>query len=62
MNLYSPRTKEELRDLLFKKQVPAADIDTRFITDMSGLFDGKVFDGDISGWDVTQDTNMRKML
>ena len=37
-------------------------IDVRAITDMSGLFRGSAFNGDISQWDVSQVTNMEEMF
>ena len=65
---YFPKTKNELKDLvnkLIKKRGNEADlndIDTSKITDMSYLFAGSDFNGDISEWDVSNVTNMYYMF
>ena len=56
---YSPKTKEELREIVEQRiktegnEVDLNDIDTSKITDMSNLFRGLDFNGDISKWDVS---------
>ena len=65
---YFPKTKEELKDLIKQriktegKEVDLNDIDTSNITDMSSLFVGTNFKGDISNWDVSNVTNMNSMF
>ena len=65
---YFPKTKEELKDIIkqrIKKDGPKVDlndIDVSKITDMSGLFKGIRFNGDISKWDVSNVTNMKWMF
>ena len=65
---YFPKTKEELRDIIKQRiktegnNVDLNDIDTSKITDMSYLFDGVDFNGNISGWDVSNVTNMKGMF
>ena len=65
---YFPKTKEELKTIIEKRvknegnEVNLNDIDVSKITDMSGLFAGTNFNGDISGWDVSNVTNMREMF
>ena len=57
---YSPETKEELREIIDKRikqegnEVDLNDIDVSEITDMSNLFGGTDFNGDISNWDVSK--------
>ena len=58
---YFPQTKEELRNLIKRcikegNEVDLNDIDVSAITDMSGLFSLTDFNGDISGWDVSNVT------
>ena len=56
---YRPKTKEELMDIISKRIKKEGhycnlnDIDTSLITDMSYLFKGVLFNGDISNWDVS---------
>ena len=65
---YFPQTKEELRDIILKRikdegnEVNLNDIDVSNITDMSVLFKGTNFNGDISKWDVSNVTNMSYMF
>ena len=64
-----PKDKEELKQMILdeiKKQGDEADlnhIDVSNIEDFSSLFSGfRVFNGDISGWDVSNATNMSYMF
>ena len=65
---YFPKTKKELKDIIFKRikaegnEVDLNDIDVSEITDMSNLFEKTNFNGDISSWDVSNVTNMHAML
>ena len=65
---YHPKTKEELMVIvneLIKERGNEAnlnDIDVSRITDMSHLFAGSKFNGDISNWDVSGVKNMRWMF
>ena len=65
---YLPQSKEELKAIIEKRikdegnEVDLNDIDTSNITDMSGLFEGTNFNGDISKWDVSNVTDMSYML
>ena len=65
---YFPKTKKELRDIIKKRtkqkgnEVNLNDIDISEITDMSYLFEGTNFNGDISGWDVSNVTDMNAMF
>ena len=65
---YFPKDKNELKDLVEKRikqegnEVDLNDIDVSKITDMTALFGGTNFNGDISGWDVSNVTNMSYMF
>ena len=66
---YFPKTKKELKDIIFKRieaegnEVDLNDIDVSEITDMSELFNNLFnFRGNISQWDVSNVTNMQGMF
>ena len=59
---YHPTTREELDDLLDRDDVEYSEIDVSKITDMSYLFEGTAFNGDISNWDVSNVTDMNDMF
>ena len=65
---YFPKTKKELKDIIVKRikaegnEVDLNDIDVSGITDMSNLFEGTNFNGDISSWDVSNVTDMSYMF
>ena len=65
---YFPKTKKELKDIIFKRikaegnEVDLNDIDVSEINDMSNLFEETDFNGDISGWDVSNVTDMHSMF
>ena len=65
---YFPQTKEELKDIILKRikaegnKVDLNDIDVSNITDMSDLFEGTDFNGDISNWDVSNVIDMESMF
>ena len=65
---YFPETKEELKEIIKQRikdegnEVDLNDIDVSNITDMSELFWGTEFNGDISGWDVSNVNNMFRMF
>ena len=65
---YFPQTKKELREIIEKrikdesKEVDLNDIDVSNITDMSNLFSGLDFNGDVSEWDVSNVTDMKVMF
>ena len=68
INVYQPKDKDELQDIVNKlikesgNEANLNDIDTSEITDMSKLFYASKFNGDISEWDVSNVTNMYKMF
>jgi surface protein len=61
---YHPKTKEELKELVKKlieergNEADLNDIDTSAITDISWMFYKSEFNGDLSGWNVGNVTNM----
>ena len=65
---YVRKSKDELRDIILKRindegnEVNLNDIDVSNITDMSSLFEGINFNGNISSWDVSNVTNMGSMF
>ena len=65
---YFPKTREELKTIIEKRikdegnEVDLNDIDVSKITDMSTLFRYTNFNGDISGWNVSNVTNMYAMF
>ena len=65
---YFPETNKELRKIIVKRikdegnEVDLNDIDTSNIKDMSDLFGGTYFNGDISKWNVSNVTNMGDMF
>ena len=65
---YFPKTKDELKTIIEKRvkdegnKVNLNDIDVSKITDMSHLFEGTTFNGDISNWDVSNVENMSNMF
>ena len=65
---YFPKTTEELEDLIKKRinkegrEANLNDIDVSKITDMSSLFSGLDFNGDISNWNVSGVENMSGMF
>ena len=65
---YYPKTKDELKDIIYQRiesegnECNLNDIDTSNITDMSHLFEDSDFNGDISNWDVSNVTNMEDMF
>ena len=65
---YFPKTKKELREIIEQRiesegnEVELNDIDVSKITDMSDLFRGLDFNGNISNWDVSNVTDMSFMF
>ena len=65
---YHPKTKNELKQLVYKLIIERGydadlnDIDTSEIIDMSYMFNGSYFNGDISEWDVSNVKYMSYML
>ena len=65
---YHPKTKDELKQLVYKlikergDDADLNDIDTSQITDMYELFYNLKFNGDISNWDVSNVTDMSSMF
>ena len=65
---YHPKTNAELQKLVEKlveergNESDLNDIDTSQITDMSWIFDYSTFNGDISGWDVSNVKTMEGMF
>ena len=65
---YFPKTKKELIDIIKKRieqegnNVNLNVIDVSKITDMSDLFGGTDFNGDISEWDVSNVKDMSRMF
>ena len=63
-----PTSKEELKELIRRRmneQGPKCnlnDIDVSGVKDMSALFEGTDFNGDISKWDVSNVENMGHMF
>ena len=61
-----PRTKDELekiiKDAFAHKQYDLNFIDTSYINDMSGLFEGVKHDFDVTDWDVSNVTDMSFMF
>ena len=61
-----PRTKDELekiiKDAFAHKQYNLNFIDTSYIKDMSGLFEGVKHDFDVTDWDVSHVTDMSYMF
>lgn len=65
---YHPNTKDELKELIKKlieergNEANLNDIDITKITNLTNLFNGTVWDGDISEWDVSNVTDMSYMF
>ena len=65
---YFPETNKELKDIIKQRikqegnKVNLNDIDVSKITDMSYLFEGTAFNGDISNWDVSNVKDMHGMF
>ncbi len=64
IKLYAPQSKDELKGLIYNKDIYLGDIDTSAITDMSGLFywsEREDFSG-IDNWDVSSVIDMSEMF
>ena len=65
---YFPQTRKELKEIILQRikdegnEVDLNDIDVSKITDMSNLFEGTDFNGNISQWDVSNVTDMTYMF
>ena len=65
---YRPKTKNELKQLVYKLIIERGynanlnDIDTSEITDMSYMFYYSEFNGDISNWDVKKVKTMKDIF
>ena len=65
---YHPKTRDELEDIINQRiksegnECDLNDIDTSNITDMSFLFKGSKFNGDISKWNVSNVKSMEYMF
>ena len=65
---YFPETKKELKEIIEKRikdegnEVDLNDIDVSKITDMSELFEVTNFNGNISKWDVSNVTIMKRIF
>ena len=65
---YFPKTNKELKDIIKKRikeegnEVDLNDIDVSKITDMTSLFEGTDFNGNISEWNVSNVKNMSGMF
>ena len=65
---YRPTSKKELISIIYDRMEKEGqncelnDIDTSLITDMSGLFWGSSFNGNISEWDVSNVKNMSQLF
>ena len=63
-----PKSRDELLEIIkdrITKDGPKCDlndIDVNLITDMSWLFNGSIFNGNISNWDVSNVSNMTRMF
>ena len=57
------KDKEHIRELIFKQNILANDIDVSNVTDMSELFGNyRDFNQPLDSWDVSNVTNMRQMF